>query len=67
MMALGYSCAYSEALATKVMEAGAVPALQAILKAPVQDHILSTAVWALGMLGSHSARHAKAVAGGCCL
>ncbi|GAB4823777.1 hypothetical protein N2152v2_010823 [Parachlorella kessleri] len=45
------------------MEAGAVSALETILRAPVQDHILSAAVWALGMLGSHSAKHAKAVAG----
>jgi hypothetical protein len=62
-MTLGYISAYTEALASKVLDAGAVAALEAVLTGPHQSHIVSTAVWALGMVGRHSATHAKAIAG----
>lgn len=61
-MALGFLAAYTEPLATKVAEAGAVGALAPILAAAPQDHVASAAVWALGQVGHHSAALAKAVA-----
>ena len=64
LCALGFLCAFGEALALAVILAGGVPALREVLASEPEDHVKAAAAWAAGQLGRHSAEHAQAAAAG---
>jgi len=60
--AIGYVASFSESLAMSLIEAQAIPALKQALLEEEEDHLRAAAAWALGMLGRHSADHARPLA-----
>jgi 3-methyladenine DNA glycosylase AlkD len=62
IMTLGFISAFSETMATSVIEANAIAPLGKALAAGNSDHVKSAAAWALGQIGRHSSMHAQRVA-----
>lgn len=63
VIAVGFMCAFSEALALLAIDANTVPTLKDVLLAPgMEDHVRAATVWALSQVGRHSPTHARALA-----
>lgn len=62
IMCLGFIGALDGKNATALISAKCIPPLKRALKEEAEDHIQAAAAWTLGMIGRHSASHAKAMA-----
>ncbi|MES1910003.1 MAG: Sperm-associated antigen 6 [Cercozoa sp. M6MM] len=62
IMALGYISAFSDTLASAVIQAHGVLALKSALSHGNADYVRAAAAWSLGQIGRHTPDHAKALA-----